>query len=137
MSDSPKKPPVTNDRRRVSRIVHDERGNARVEWVEVADERQHLFDRPQFEIDDSCQSPAANNSASGKSPAPKAQPLSVERQRSSGFDPYQRVDTAGRTFNDRPKTSGKRDLRKLGEWLKIKREVEERRARGDTDDDER
>jgi hypothetical protein len=126
MSDSTKKPPLSNDRRRVSRIVHDERGNARVEWIEVEDSRQSLFDRPPLEIEDEDKPSRAGKPVS----------LTVERAKPKGFDPYQRVNTAGRVPDGPKRAPAKRDLRKLGEWLKIKREVEERRARGELDDEE-
>ncbi len=125
MSDSTKKPPPSNDRRRVSRIVHDERGNARVEWIEVEDSRQNLFDRRPLEIEDD--PPARTN---------KAPTLAIERTKAKGFDPYQRVATAGRTNVEPKRAPVKRDLRKLGEWIKLKRELEERRARGELDEEE-
>jgi hypothetical protein len=127
MADSPKKPPIGPDRRRASRIVHDERGNARVEWIDIDDDREHLFDRTALSIDGEAPAP--------ESAARKSGPLAVERPRAGGFNPYQSVGTAGHTAAKEPQRSGKRDLRKLGEWLKIKREVEERRARGETDDE--
>jgi hypothetical protein len=128
MADSPKKPPTGLDRRRASRIVHDERGNARVEWIDIDDEREHLFDRTALSIDG--ESPPAPEPDKRKPGA-----LAVERPRAGGFNPYQGVGTAGRPADKQPQRSTKRDLRKLGEWLKIKREVEERRARGETDDE--
>ncbi len=125
MTDSPKKPlPGQPDRRRASRIVHDERGNARVEWVDIAPDRQSQFERKELKIADT-----------GRF---KSQPLQIERDRATGFDPYARVGTAGRPQSEpNAKTGGKRDLRKLGEWLKIKREVEERRARGEDGEEDR
>jgi hypothetical protein len=126
MSDSTKKPPPSNDRRRVSRIVHDERGNARVEWIEVEDSRQNLIDRRPLEIEDD-----TSASRAGKTPA-----LAIERAKPKGFDPYQRVATAGRTNTEPKRAPAKRDLRKLGEWIKLKRELEERRARGELDEED-
>ena len=49
--------------------------------------------------------------------------LSVERKRSSGFDPYARVGAAH--VPEPKKAPVKRDLRKLGEWIKLKRELDE------------
>jgi hypothetical protein len=128
MADSPKKPPTNTDRRRASRIVHDERGNARVEWLDIDDEREHLFDRTALSIDGEPGTRADAPKRSGS--------MTVERPRAGGFNPYQRVGTAGQSKTQEPQRGGKRDLRKLGEWLKIKREVEERRARGETDDEQ-
>jgi hypothetical protein len=121
MTDSNDKPPPdANERRRASRIVHDERGNARVEWLDIAPERQDQFERKELKIADT-----------GRF---KTKPMQVERARAGGFDPYSRVDTAGRPVDEPRKAGAKRDLRKLGEWLKVKREIEERRARGDDDE---
>ena len=56
--------------------------------------------------------------------------LAVERSRSSGFDPYGRGGTHGAASKKPPV---KRDLRKLGEWIKMKRELEARKANDDSD----
>ena len=55
--------------------------------------------------------------------------LSVERTRSSGFDPYARI--GGAHVPEPKKPAGKRDLRKLGEWIKLKREMEARKSSGE------
>ena len=52
--------------------------------------------------------------------------LSVERKRSSGFDPYARVGAA-HVPDPKKQPGGKRDLRKLGEWIKLKRDLEARK----------
>ncbi len=51
----------------------------------------------------------------------------MERGRASGFDPYQRVGAAG-VPEPKKQQGGKRDLRKLGEWIKLKRELEARKS---------
>ena len=55
--------------------------------------------------------------------------LTVERNRASGFDPYARVGAAH--IPEPKKPPGKRDLRKLGEWIKLKRELEARKESGE------
>jgi hypothetical protein len=107
------------NRRRASQIVHDERGNARVEWIDagyagVPLERAPLSIEP---------TPARGQDAR----------LSVERVRAKGFDPYARVGVAH--VPEPKKPAGKRDLRKLGEWIKLKRELDERKAQDDHDVD--
>lgn len=57
--------------------------------------------------------------------------LALERTRSSGFDPYARV--GGAHLPEAKKPAGKRDLRKLGEWIKMKRDLEARKAQDDHD----
>jgi hypothetical protein len=109
-----KLPPA--NRRRASQIVHDERGNARVEWIDAGHAGVPL-ERAPLSIEST---PARGDSAR----------LGLERNRASGFDPYARVG-AGPVAE--PKKPVKRDLRKLGEWIKMKRELEERRAQDDHD----
>jgi hypothetical protein len=103
----------------VAQIVHDERGNARVEWIDagragVPLEREPLSIEP---------APARGDVAK----------LTIERKRASGFDPYARVNTTPTPAPAKP--PAKRDLRKLGEWIKLKRELDARKAQDDSDVD--
>jgi hypothetical protein len=112
------KPPQAANRRRVSQIVHDDRGNARVEWIDagyagVPLERAPLSIEP---------TPARGENAK----------LTVERKRAGGFDPYARVGAAHIPEPKKP-VSGKRDLRKLGEWIKLKRELDARKGEDDSE----
>jgi hypothetical protein len=108
------------NRRRASQIVHDERGNARVEWIDAGYAGVPL-ERAPLSIQDT---PARGDAAK----------LAVERNRASGFDPYARV---GNAHVPEPKKvqGGKRDLKKLGEWIKLKRELEARKDSGEVDPD--
>jgi hypothetical protein len=112
------KPPPAPNRRRISQIVHDDRGNARVEWIDAGYAGEPL-ERAPLSIE---KTPARGEH--GK--------LTVERGRAKGFDPYQRIGAAG-IPPEAKKPTGKRDLRKLGEWIKLKRELE---ARKDSDEPE-
>src|SRR5690348_6475539 len=78
------------ERRRIGRVVHDERGNARVEWVKAPNEGERVA----LSLEDS--------KASGR----------PER----GYDPYQKE--AGARPGGEPAERPKRDLRKLSEWIK-------------------
>ena len=109
-------PPNNGNRRRASQIVHDDRGNARVEWIDVGHAGVAL-ERAPLSIE---QTPARGEGAK----------LSVERTRASGFDPYARIGGAHVPEPKKP-VGGKRDLRKLGEWIKLKREMEARKASGE------
>jgi hypothetical protein len=111
------KPPATN-RRRVSQIVHDDRGNARVEWIDAGRAGEPI-ERAPLSIEST---PARGQS--GK--------LTVERTRAGGFDPYARVGAA-HIPEPKKQPGGKRDLRKLGEWIKLKRELESRKPDSDTE----
>jgi hypothetical protein len=112
--------PKASNRRRVSQIVHDDRGNARVEWIDAGYAGEPL-DREPLSIEST---PARGETAR----------LSVERIRAGGFDPYARVGAAHVPERKKP-VAGKRDLRKLGEWIKLKRELDARKSQGDVDVD--
>ncbi|HEY1892888.1 MAG TPA: hypothetical protein VGG63_21035 [Steroidobacteraceae bacterium] len=93
----------TSERRRLSRVRHDERGNAYVEWVDVPAE---LIKRPKLEIQD------------------ESTGLQLEAPQTS-CDPY-----SNRSGTARTKSSGnttRTDLRKLSEWIKMMREREDRK----------
>jgi hypothetical protein len=105
--------------RRVASIVHDERGNARVKWHDIPDDRSSAFQRAPLAIE-------------GDSPLVPRR-LAVEDFRSAkGTNPYQRVHTAGRPEPVNT-SSTRRDLRKLSEWIKLKREMDARKVRGEPD----
>jgi hypothetical protein len=94
------------ERRRVSTIVHDERGNASVRWHDAPpDER-----RPVLEI-------------LGE---PK---LSVKNEET--YDPYARHDPRE---SRRAGTTTRTDLRRLSEWIRMMRELEERKKNGGGND---
>ncbi|HEX5161601.1 MAG TPA: hypothetical protein VFV88_07750 [Steroidobacteraceae bacterium] len=116
MTDENSNSKPAGNRRRASQIVHDERGNARVEWIDAGYAGEPL-ERAPLSIE---QTPARGEI--GK--------LAVERTRSSGFDPYARVGV-GPAAQPNKKAPVKRDLRKLGEWIKMKRELEARKSSGD------
>jgi hypothetical protein len=105
------------NRRRAAQIVHDDRGNARVEWIDAGHAGVPL-ERAPLSIEPT---PARGQDAK----------LSVERKRATGFDPYARVGAAH--VPEPKKPQGKRDLRKLGEWIKLKRELELRQFQDDRD----
>ena len=110
-------PPQSPNRRRVSQIVHDDRGNARVEWIEAGFAGQPLE-----------RAPLTIENTPGRGQHGK---LLVERGRAGGFDPYQRVGAAHVPETKKP--AGKRDLRKLGEWIKLKRELDAKKESGELD----
>ena len=91
----------TGERRRLSKIRHDDRGNAYVEWVDAPAD---LIERPKLEI----------QRQSGD--------LQLETERSS-YNPYANGSGAGRKTGNTTRT----DLRKLSEWIKMMRELEERK----------
>ncbi len=93
------------ERRRLARIVHDDRGNAQVEWADAPS----TYERPVLAVE--------------------GEPPHID-----GYNPYERAPTTQR--NRATGQTGKRDLRKLSEWIKQMREIEARRQRGDEPADE-
>lgn len=96
----------TGERRRLSRVRHDDRGNAYVEWIDAPAE---LVERPKLEI--------------------QREPweLQLEEERNAR-NPYANdAGVARKTGN-----TTRRDLRKLSEWIKMMRELEERKRAGDS-----
>ncbi len=104
------------ERRRTSRIVHDERGNARVEWVDAPPEQERTTLSLEQTQPTTCPEHGYNpyaRGAGGSGKAPAAPPTAPA------------ADSAGQ----RPR----RDLRKLSEWIKQMRELEARKR--DASDD--
>jgi hypothetical protein len=98
----------TGERRRLSRIRHDDRGNAYVEWVDAPAE---LVERPRLEIQ--------------RDPGE----LQLDGQ-CSAYDPYANGSGTARRSGNTTRT----DLRKLSEWIKMMRELEERKRTAGGDD---
>jgi hypothetical protein len=101
------------ERRRLSRIVHDHKGNATVQWYDAPPD----YERPVFEIEET---------------SPAAQPLepgSISIQTEDSHDPYMRIPESERTRAPGQRT----DLRKLSAWIKMMRELEEAKQRNDKD----
>ena len=92
------------ERRRIAKVVHDERGNASVEWVKAPTEGERVA-----------------LSLEETEPAPKPE---------RGYDPYQTASKC-RVGTRPPERPAKRDLRKLSQWIKQMRELEARKKRGD------
>ncbi len=93
------------NRRRIGTIVHDDRGMASVEWRDAPAD----FERPVLEVIG----------------APK---LALKDDDAS-YDPYARHAA---TFRGTSRGNTTRtDLRKLSEWIKMKRALEDRRLRDD------
>jgi hypothetical protein len=95
------------ERRRIGRIVHDDRGNASVDWLDAPANYKRMV----LEIEEEV-----------------AGTLSIQ-QAPRTFNPYERD-----TLPEPKKTSAPRkDLRKLSEWIKMMRDLEERKRRGEVD----
>jgi hypothetical protein len=111
----------TSERRRLGRIVHDDRGSASVEWLDApADEV-----RTKLEVEKSAASGRGARDPLG------LDVLSVQTEPET-FDPYSR-----KTVPERKSTgsTSRTDLRKLSEWIKLKRAMEERQKNGDSESD--
>lgn len=100
-----RKQDITGERRRLSRIRHDDRGNAYVEWIDAPED---LIERPRLEIERS----------------PEELQLEADRR---AHDPYANDSGIARKTGNTTRT----DLRKLSEWIKLMRELEERKRSGE------
>jgi len=98
----------------MGRIVHDDRGSASVEWHDAPDD----YERPVLKIE-----------GTGVNAPPP--PLSIKEDNT--FNPYDRVRDAGAGGPAARPAAGKRDLKKLSEWIKLMREMEERKKKGEED----
>jgi hypothetical protein len=95
----------TAERRRIGRVVRDDRDTASIEWIDAPQD----FKRTPLSIE-------STFPRGGIKPA-------------NGYDPYETMTPNRAAPAD--KRPVKRDLRKLSEWIKQMRELEERKKRGD------
>ncbi len=100
---------TTAERRRLGKIVRDDRDSAVVEWIDAPPD----YDRIPLSIEGTLPRGA--------------------RRAPTGFNPYDTVSPSKSLNSD--KRPAQRDLRKLSEWIKQMRELEARKKRGDTDED--
>ena len=99
--------PEPPERRKVGRIVHDDRGNASVKWHDAPAN----YRRQVLEIE-------------------SEEPSELQLQtKPRSFDPYASTHPSETKKSAAPKT----DLRKLSEWIKMMRELEERKRKGEAD----
>lgn len=105
----PSPPPETHaegKRRRVGKVVHDDRGNASVQWEDAPAD----YERVVLKV--------MNDG---------------RPERAEDFNPYaQRVPRA----RDSTGATTRTDLRKLSEWIKKMRELEERKRNADDQDED-
>jgi len=111
MDNSRKKPsasdgqgaPQAPERRRIGRIVHDDRGNASVDWRDAPAN----YRRPVFEIE--------------------SEPELQLQTKPRSFDPY----SSAQPPEPKKAAGPKKDLRALSQWIKMMRELEERKRKGE------
>jgi hypothetical protein len=99
----------TAERRRIGRIVRDDRDTASVEWVDAPPN----YERMPLSIEGTL--PRGAKRATG------------------GYNPYETLSPS-KTKSTPDKRPAQRDLRKLSAWIKQMREIEERKKRGDDED---
>ena len=107
---------TTAQRRRLAKIVHDDRGAASVEWHDAPNGSDQ---RPVLELEDP--TIARNAKVRGG-----IEVLHIKNEET--FNPYERLP------DNRRKEHARRDLRKLSEHIKLMRELEERKKNGGGDE---
>jgi hypothetical protein len=110
-------------RRRIGQIVHDDRGAASVKWRDAPLDHE----RQKLEIEDTPGSSRGDSRLRGG--------LTLEVRNDDTFNPY---DRSPDSFSGRPGPNGapkggKRDLKKLSEWIKQMRALEERKKNGESE----
>src|SRR5512143_1885793 len=103
-------------RRRLSRIVHDHKGNATVQWYDAPGD----YERPVFELESSPPAAGKRGLSTG----------SLAVQSEDTHNPYMRIPEADRKGQPGQRT----DLRKLSAWIKMMRELEEAKKRNRDDE---
>lgn len=98
-------PAPQGERRRIGRVVHDDRGNASVSWRDAPADHE----RPVLEV-------------LGES--------SLTLKNEETYDPYAR-----RALRTGGGGGTRTDLRKLSEWIKMMRELEARKHNGEPEQD--
>jgi hypothetical protein len=111
----------TAERRRLSRIVHDHKGTATVQWYDAPAD----YERQVFEIEGATAppTPPKRGLSTGS--------LAIEGGEDS-HDPYMRIPEADRQRGSTTRT----DLRKLSDWIKMMRSLEEAKKRRDEEDED-
>jgi hypothetical protein len=105
------------ERRRIGKVVHDDRGNATVRWLDAPSDYQ----RPVLEV--------ARDSAPARKPEESFNPYARGATRSTASS------TPSTAASTRSTAAGTRtDLRKLSEWIKMMRELEQRKRNGGDQD---
>lgn len=126
-SDDP--PQTDRQQRHIGRIVHDDRGNATVEWRDAPSD----YARQRLEVESN------GTSHRGDSKLRRGFEPTLEIRNDDTFNPY---DRKGNTFSGKgaappaptPAKGGKRDLRKLSEWMKLMRAMEKRKKNGGSEE---
>ena len=103
--------------------MHDDRGNASVQWHDAPAD----YERPVLEIE-------ASGVRRGLHHRLGADALSLQQDET--FDPYARSRPVERKATKSTGNTTRTDLRKLSEWIKLMREIEERKQRGAEPDEE-
>jgi hypothetical protein len=102
-----------SERRRIGKVVHDDRGNASVKWTDAPSDYQ----RPVLEL--------ARDSTPARKPEEAFNPYAHGATRSTASSTPGSATSTRSTGN-----TTRTDLRKLSEWIKMMRELEERKRNG-------
>jgi hypothetical protein len=119
VSQDQSEPLPAGERRRLSKVVHDHKGNASVVWYDAPAD----YERPVFEIEGPRQPP--------HSPKRTSDTGSLAIEAGDTHNPYTRTPAS-----EHKRGSGARtDLRKLSAWIKLMRQLEESKRGGGNEED--
>ena len=104
--------------------MHDERGTASIKWHDAPDDEERL----RLELE------SGDGRGREDSKLRRGFELSIEKPVDT-FNPYDRKPDVTGTHKSAAGT-GKRDLRKLSEWIKQMKALEERKKNGEPSDDD-
>ncbi len=115
----------SGERRRIGRVVHDDRGTASVEWSDAPLDHE----RQKFELED------PHDSGRLDTKLRRGFEPTLEVKVDDTFNPYDRKPDkfGGNPAAGAAPKGGKRDLKKLSEWLKLMRAMEERKKNGESE----
>jgi hypothetical protein len=112
----PKSTAESSNRRRLGRVVHDDRGWASLEWHDAPKDSPQ---RGVLELEDT-------GRAQTRLKALRDQGAGLKLNSDDTFNPYGRKPES-RSPNKGADATPRRDLRKLSKWIKLTRELEERK----------
>lgn len=142
--ETPQSPPPPGSEKRSGRVGFDERGNSVWEWQletgvysrDVSTQKLKKLELGDLSIAETAAHKRPPGLGDTKAPMPGGgfNPYDNSPQTGGGFNPYDNAKALGKKFQPTPSTQPARkptDLKKLEEWMKMKKRVEDAKDRDD------